>query len=445
MKISLGKLLKHLSLIAMMLSISPIVLIVAYIFKIEPSLHELVYTSIFVVVMGYLGYLHNFLDSRLTICEKCSVMLKKLLRGVIYVLTFIVPIYILFAVRQLNLVLGFTNLVLGIISYILMSSKYERSYEEILRVETFVLVLSVYIPSYVITDYRGFVIGFIAIVLLYFMVQNQSELESMLERTQKNTPMIGQVRRTNIKWMIVLSLCIIIVYPLRHLLVSGMEFVGKGIIYALTWFIKTFMQSEESRIIKDDLPTGDQGFMLPEGGSNWLGNLLTVLFIISVIVLCIVKRREIWYGIQTALISISKYLSKLLNKLFGERSYKKFNEVYYSEVVEEMTQEHIIMPKAKKNVNRWALKKQFKAFTKEENKEKKYRMGYKLLLDIQCLKGIKKKISHTPREIVNLIKDDKEIKNIYSITEAYERVRYGEKLVENEEVKSLEETLKDLI
>ena len=204
---------------------------------------------------------------------------------------------------------------------------------------------------------------FILLIALYLFLNNQSNLDAMLQRSQKNTPMIATIRRNNTRWLCVLMSLILVVYPLRRIIGDFFLMLIKKILLAIgaiISFINSFMPKGSEFVSEGPV---DKSPMFPIGEAPTYSNFLEMFLWCLAIVFLFCLRRYIWLFIMDVVELIQKVISFLSRALFGLKDKSIEKNSFYEEKVEELAIP-ITAPHKKVSKRKVKWKKQLKHFFK---------------------------------------------------------------------------------
>lgn len=442
MNTSSSKLLPHLALWTFFLTVIPILFLVAYIGEINCTLTSFSINAVTLLIGAYLGYFQAKFKYYILRKNGLSIIGKYLLLIVTYLLSFGLPFTYALLIYKDYIGLIVCWYILFLIFYGKFYKSYGLHYTEIISWEICIVAAFIDLGAMIAQNYSFISLLFVAVIALYIFLHNQANLDEMLERSRKNTPMITNIRRNNTKWLCLVMSFIFIVYPLRKLIGNILLTIIKVFIL-LIGYILNFISSLMPR--GDDLATQTRentDVITQLVGESTTSHLWEVIFWCIIISLIILLRKYIIACLLDIIKLIKRLFIKLYGILFGLKEVTKPPNLFYDETIEEVSFTTTLQSKAPSlNKNRW--KKQLKEFLKLPNNEAKYRFGFKLLLEGFKLQGLTFKASHTPKELANLAKDQSHLPSIDSVT--YERIRYGEKSLEKGNLEELENTLVTLI
>lgn len=448
------KVLKQLGLLSILLMIIQGVLLGVIVLEKDYSQLEIILNEFLILFIAYLSYLWCYLKEKLIDENKWHAIIGGLVvilgRGLtcIGILYYVVNRYIKTGRREevwfgviLSLLLAF--------AYIFMVINYNRTYERIVNLEIYVFLVAFGIVECIFGMGKWSILALAGVTIVGAVCRNQRNIDSFLERTQRNTPMITSLRKHNMKWILIAMLFLLLAYGLKDIMIAGLKVAWKGIAYVLIIILKFLFGTQEQENIPLDLGSADMGgAYLVEGAENG-SNLYKIIICIILLVVCIIKRKEIWAFIKQKVHALVEYIKKViawLNKfLFHVEKHKDIANPYYSERVEEIKGIEPIKIRKHSKLSKWKFEKKIKELNKIEDKTLQYRKKYKLLMELLTWKGLAIKESDTPRQIHKEALEPPVSINLQVETKGYEDVRYGEKFVEQEAALSLDEHLKVLL
>ena len=436
LKYSASQLWSHISLWIFYLAIIPCLFLASYINQMTYGINSFIKDFLVLLIGAYLGYLQALIKYKLLISPRLSILLKHLLLALTYCITLGLPLlYVLWIYRNtIIFLIGWT--ILFLVVYIKFYNSYGLNYKQLIAWEVCIVAAFIYLGAMLVGAPNFLSLLFILVVALYLFLNSQSTLDALLQRSQKNTPMISTIRRNNTKWLCLIVSFILVVYPLRNILGEFLLILIKNILLVIGAIIKLI-----SRLIpinNNELPLeppAKSPAMLFPGEAAGSSTLLEILFWCLAIIVLFCLRRQLWNIVIDFLFDLKKFILTLYHALFSLKEKNIEKNTLYKETIEEFNKP-ITISVHKSLKRKSSLKRQLKQFFKLPNSEMKYRLGFKLLLEGIQLKGIHFSHSHTPREIAQIVKQDT---NSMAINEeTYERIRYGEKPIEPGNIEDLE-------
>ena len=438
MNTSSSKLLPHLALWIFFLSVIPSLFLVAYVGEIPCTPMTFSINALILLIGAYLGYFQAKFKYYILRKKELSIILRYLLLIATYLISFGLPLTyaILMYKNYIGLIVCWYALFL--VFYGKFYKSYGLHYTEIISWEICIVAAFIDLGAMITQGYSFISLLFVAVIVLYIFLHSQAGLDEMLERSQKNTPMVATIRRNNTKWLCLIMSLIFIAYPLRKLIGNILLTIIKVFILVLGYilnFISNLMPRGEDLATQTRENTNVLTQLVGESTSS---NLWGVIFWCIVIGLIILLRRYIMACILDTIKLFKKLFIKLYQLLFGLKERTKSPNLLYNETIEEISFTTPLQNKTS-SLNKAKWKKQFKEFLKMPNNEAKYRFGFKLLLEGFKLQGLTIKPSDTPKELTDLAKEQSYLPSIDSTN--YERIRYGEKSLEHGNLEDLENIL----
>lgn len=435
MNTSNSKLYSHIALWAFFLATVPSLFLVFYVGKIVYTPIAFFIDALVLLLGAYLGYYQVQFKHYILPKEKLPMSIKYFLLIVIYLISFILPAFYAFFMYKNYIGIGVCWYLLFLIFYSKFYRSYGLDYIEIISWEMCVIAAFIHLGAMVTFGYKFISFLFVAVIIFYLFIHSQANLDELLERSQKNTPMITTIRHNNSKWFFVVLSFIFILYPLRkplgNLLFTLIK-VSLFIVGFIIRFIVGLLPNSEDTTMKAGETAQLFAQLADESNPSHFLEILILCFIFTMIILL---RKYILACLLDLIRLIRKLFIKLYHILFGLKSLQKASNQFYEETIEEVTIT-TSLPHKTALLSKFKWKKQFKEFLKLPNNEAKYKFGFKLLLEGLKLKGFTFKTSNTPRELATLINEVPSLPSI-NVT-PYERIRYGEKSLEEGNLEELE-------
>lgn len=328
------------------------------------------------------------------------------------------------------------------ILFLVFYSKFYKSYGlpyiDIISWEICIIAAFIHLGAMITCGYSFIPFLFIAIIIFYIFLHSQANLDEMLERSQKNTPMVTTIRRSNTRWFYLVMSFIFILYPLRKPLGNLLLVLIKASLLIIGYMIK-FIAWLMPKAENVTMQTGETPNIFAQlAGETTSNSLWEIIFLCLIIAVIIFLRKYILACLLDIIKLIKELFVKLYQILFGLKVINKAPNLLYEETIEEVSATTTFQHKTSL-LSKFKWKKQFKEFLKLPNNEAKYRFGFKLLLEGLKLKGFTFKTANTPRELISLAKEDAHFPSMDIAT--YEGIRYGEKTLEEGNIEELESIL----
>lgn len=438
MKYSSSKFYSHIALWIFFLATIPSLFLIFYIVKIT-YIPTAFFIDASVLLLGaYLGYYQAQFKYYILPKQNLSIIIKYFILTIIYLISFLLPALYAFFMYKNHIGIGIYWYLLFIMFYSKFYRSYDLNYIEIVSWEICIIAVVIHLGAMITFGYSFIPVLFVAVITFYLFIHSQANLDALLERSQKNTPMVTSIRNNNSKWLLSVLSFIFILYPLRKPLGNLLFNLLKAILSIIGFII---------RFIVGLLPNSEDTTMkaaetvqvfLQLGDESNSSHFLEIIILCFMIIMIFLLRKYILACLLDLIRLIKKYLIRLYYALFGLKSIYKDSTLFYEETIEEVT---ITTSSSNRTTlpNKFRWKKQFKEFLKLPNNESKYRFGFKLLLEGFKLKGVTLNTSNTPRELINTINQTSTLPSI-KVT-PYERIRYGNKSLEEGNLEELENIL----
>ncbi len=443
LKYSTSQLWSHISLWIFYLAIIPCLFLASYITQMTYGTTEFLIDLLVLLIGAYLGYLQSLIKYKLLMSSRLPILLKYLFLTITYCITLGLPLLYVLWIYGNHVVFLIGWYVLFLIVYVKFYKSYGLNYRQLMAWEICIVAAFIYLGAMFVGASSFIPLLFVLVVALYLFLNNQSTLDALLQRSQKNTPMIATIRRNNTKWLCLIISFILVVYPFRKILGNFVLTLIKNILLVIGAIIRLISQlipigNDELAL---EVPRKSSPILFSEAAHASINPLEILLWCLTFIVLfCL--RQQLWEMVMDFLRGLQKLILAIYHALFNlsEKTIEK--NTLYEETIETFNT-HMTTPPQKVPRRKVQLRKQLKQFFKLPNSEMKYRLGFKLLLEGIQLKGIHFSHSHTPREIAQIVKQDANLMTINE--ETYERIRYGEKPIEPGNIEDLESILINLM
>lgn len=418
------------------------------------STQEIVINSFLIISIGYLAYMWCWLKERMIDEQKSHRIIGGLVTLIGRSLTclgagyYVIKQYIMTGIMTEILCGGLLMFILAF-AYVFMFIKYRRAYDNIINLEMYVFVIGIGIVG-CFFKLAGFsMIGLAFVTVIGAICRNQSSIDYLLERTQKNTPMVKQLRRSNMKWVLATMLFLIIAYVLKGIVVSGLYFIGDGLLYVLRLIMRLLFRVKPQEEVPLDLSSAEMGAAYNMGATGGENSLYKLIICGILLIICIIKRREICIFIKrlskAVILRIKAAINWLEKVIFHVENKEDVTPPYYSQHTEEINEIENLGVRQEKKISKRKLERKLKVLNKITDSTLQYRKKYKLLIEILIWRGVEIKKSHTPRQIYSEVLDSALNIDLQEETRGYEDVRYGEMEITQDKIKTIDEHLKYLI
>lgn len=430
--------LKHLALIALLAGLLPVSIVFHHKIINEIRIHRVMINSSFILAGGYLGFCCSNSYGKL-IKKYNKNLFQRILVGIgCYAITFCLLICFTSLVYYDNIR---TLICIGSIStvaYIMILRNESLFYSDILDINKYAVLAGICAICRFLLPTPWITLIFFVITAFYVIVQNQSIVDKMLKRTSKNTLMVTAIRNYNIFLVALFFFIFCLGYGLRKYIIiiiksmlSIVKAIVEGIINILYWLLHSDSSGDLSEIEEYSSP------FIETKSSNMLDNLSLVIITLAVIFIIIRFRWVIYDTFLNLLKGTKSFFINLFKIKSGDES---MNQSYYDHV--EIVMPRTIKKKEKRNkpANKiW--KREYKNFLKVTDLTKRYRLGYKLIIEWYKLKRINIIPSDTTLEICEKTSECKEIESIDHLTKIYNEIRYADMKAEEKDIEIITRTL----
>lgn len=284
-------------------------------------------------------------------------------------------------------------------------------------------------------------LGLITIITIFFLT-NSEQLKAATFSKQKH-PFISRAIKAQNRVHLIITLAFIALIAFGETIRS---WIWQGIRTVLQWLFQGLSDSEQAPIIEETPPPASFDFgELERGEPSAFAKFLEMItmyifyaFLIVAVIVCVlllIKKTRKW------LFQITKSVLAFLKRL-AQRTFHQEEAMQYVDEKESIFK----WEEWKKEHQEKALDMIKKVFTREPNWEKlsneeKVRYVYKKL--IQKNRNVYRAAT-TPRELIkDLQSTTKDERLLEQLIELYERVRYGEKEIEDDVLNELRILIKD--
>ncbi|WP_054742204.1 hypothetical protein [Cellulosilyticum ruminicola] len=314
-----NKLLKHLGLFGILFMLIQLMkfgmFIVTNGYGMDYSVNEVRLDSILILGVAYLSYLWCIVKEKVVDGHKLHNIVGGLLVGLGRCITLIGPIYYIIKQYLMRADIWFGIILIGLIIfvYILMCIDYRREYERIINLEIYVFLVVAAIVINAFSSNRLSLLGIGFITVIGALSRNQASIDYLLERIQKNTPMVTGIRKSNLRRVLLLTLFLVVAYAFRNVVAGILRMLGHGFIYVLAAIIRFLFKSNEEIPLEvgGAAAIGLIGAPVPEGQGTWF----KIICYILLAAFCIWRRKEIWNFVKCAYIGCIKRIKVILKWL----------------------------------------------------------------------------------------------------------------------------------
>ncbi len=443
LKYSASQLWSHISLWVFYLAIIPCLFLASYINQMAYGTTKFLIDLLVLLIGAYLGYFQSLIKYKLLMSPRLPILLKHLFLAITYCITLGLPLLYALWIYENHVVFLIGWYILFLTIYVKFYKSYGLNYKQLMTWEICIVAAFIYLAAMLVGAPSFIPLLFVLVVALYLFLNNQSTLDALLQRSQKNTPMIAAIRRNNTKWLCLIISFILVVYPFRKILGNFVLTLIKNILLVIGAIIRLISQlipigNDELAL---EIPKKSSPMLFPEATHASINPLEILLWCLTFIILFSL-RRQLWKIVMDFLRDLQKLILAIYHALFNQNEKTIEKNTLYEETIETFNTQITTSPQ-KAPRHKTQLRRQLKLFFKLPNSEMKYRLGFKLLLEGLQLKGIHFSRSHTPREIAKIVKQD--TNSITINEETYERIRYGEMPIEPGNIEDLESSLITLI
>lgn len=441
---------KSLALLARGIGLFPFFIIFSYLYskQYNEALFSVQLVGLLAVIM--MGYIQVEFQAYLQERLEGKVWLERIIMGTLYILEVGLIINGILNYFQADTIMKIITVVIYIVLYGMSIRAYEQHYTRIMTIELIVIISVCYIIAMALSKYSPLGIMYLLVIASYIFLNNQQRLEQLLRSTQENTPMFKNIRRDNMKWVILIMGAILIVYPARKYIENILWWLWQKILSVILFIayiivkILSLLGSDETKT-EGAAEQGGMGYMPPPEKNEWLDMIFWILVISVTIYVCIKKRKVIFKVIGKTFSKIQAIIVKGYQFLFSKKQKDSVYETYYEDTIEELSEIDMMQIQGIEKTTKKKWIKQVKKYLKSASEMSQYREGYKLLLQGLHIKGIEIQGSYTPREIMESASHMEDIPSIEAETQQYEAVRYDEQLANIESIDILKQTLQEML
>lgn len=340
---------------------------------------------------------------------------------VIFGLFFVLPSYQINGLFNQQCSMSNTLLLLGVLSYLLIGF-----YGQVAKIERIQHLLV--LPS-------------ILFIILALFLTNYSKIQEAVRRGGKQQTISMAVIRQNRMMVIGILIVVLLISALNWLkqaIFSIVHVITSGVSKLIGWISSLFTHEEILEEIVEEGAKPDMGMMPPAGEPALIWVMLekvmiaVAVFIIVLLIYLFIKK-------------IFPKIYQWLKRLMSERQIFKMKQSSfdYSEEQESTFQTQKILLSIKKAWTKRQYKRFNERWTDAKTGAEKARFLYRYYLYQQVKKGIKPKLSQTPKEILeqdgcNAINTE----TIKQLEVLYEQARYGQlKEISKEQMERLKQNI----
>ena len=299
-------------------------------------------------------------------------------------------------------------------------------------------------------------VSFLAFILLYAMIGNQSSINRLMDRRHYDLSTLpAGIRRHNLLlvsagFLLVLSgllfqkqIAAVVLFLLR--LLGSLLYIFVLIFNLITWAIrKNAWQNDEPLPQVGNLP------ILGDGGTEsaatpffnilfqWFAVLLAVLFLFFL-------RRQIWCAVKTAALAFWQLVKSLFTRPGRKAKTSGTSTEYFYDTVENLeqtSQKEALASQPLSSVRLW--RQRCRNFLKKPQNAAFLQEGYSLILEWLRIQGAPLSPADTTLEILNKALTRMPESPFSRVTEGYNGVYYGESPLQDGDIASLLQTLEIL-
>lgn len=292
---------------------------------------------------------------------------------------------------------------------------------------------------------------FIALFVLlnFFVMSNQSNLETLMERGSHGLEYLPRrIRSFNLGLVVGLYVLLAALYLFRDPIGTVLSRLGDLLlaaaraVYQFLAMLFSGFADTPADPAADPLPQNDMQFIPQNDYSDIINLILWIFFIALLVVVVWYYRRQILDALRELFGALADHLYRLFHPSGRQVQTERESVDYIDEITE--------LPRGRKNLRtrdgrslrRWKLA--YRRYRKMPDGPEKYREGYRLILLWLSLKKKPQEKSRTPREIFTATSQEIPSPAYRQTTDGYEEIRYGEEPVSAQEMAALSETLRNL-
>lgn len=299
------------------------------------------------------------------------------------------------------------------------------------------------------------IISFLAFILLYAMIGNQSSINRLMDRRHYDLSMLpAGIRRYNLLlicagFLLVLSgllfqkqIAAAVLFLLRIL--GSLLYIFVLIFNLITWALRKNLRPDEPLPQVGNLPIlGDGG---TESAATPFFNILFQWFAVLLAVLCLFfLRRQIWHAVKMAALAFWRLLKSLFTRPGRKAKARGAVTEYYYDTVESLEQtSQKPAPREQPLSSARLWRQRYRDFLKKPQDAAFFKEGYSLILAWLKMRGAPLSPADTTLEILNKALTRMPESPFSRVTEGYNGVFYGESPLREGDTASLLKTLEIL-
>lgn len=274
--------------------------------------------------------------------------------------------------------------------------------------------------------YAALVEALIVVILI-----NQTNISVLSDRRRETKALIPKhLRAYNSALIIDVAVIFGAVYTFRNRIAWFIE----KIIQVIFWLIDNLLKALSSSpvdVTSEDIQLEQAEIEIIQG-NELVDLIIRILFILTVIVLILVFHKKIWAAI--------KYVFRMIAGYFTRRDRKSENDDYaFTDYFEPVVYEK----RGKKQ--KITLKAYIKAYKREKNPEKKYRLGYRSFMLWMKMNNIPPRRSDTANSHFDKSKDIFTGSNtLLDVVELYNNIRYNGKSATDENLAEMDKLISQI-
>lgn len=437
MKIELLTTLKFFACLAFFLMFFPFIVVFNGLFLNYCSAGDCIIQQLFIVICGFLGYLFNFLFQSMR--SRFPVRISLLFILTCFCSAGASIAFFLSQGSALSVFLGF----LSTVSYISGNKLYDKNYGTIIPDYMFLAQIILDAAFIFILEKAGrpyyielFIGNFICILLIYVIVDNQSNIDSLMERrSHKLENLPKNIRFYNMRLVLIVLSAVLLCFLLKDFIIIGINLILSAlheVFIIITGFFQ--MGADTGQDISYTQSSAAELTDTSRSNSSW--TIMLAVFMVALVVLIVMKRKQIIRFIISSFQRLWEAISRRFPKLMKPKDQNK----YYCDEEEYINPKEIRkQPNPQKRKEEWS--KSCKKFYKMADTSEKVRFGYKLVIEGLSLCGLNLLKSNTTNEILDKSRGMIETEEYALATAGYNSVRYGNQLFNASTISDLNDTI----
>lgn len=430
--------LKHLALLTLLAGLLPVSIVFHHKIMSEISIHKIMINSSFILIGGYLGFFCSKIYGKLINNHNHNLFKKIFVGFLCYLVTFCFLLGFILLAYHGDIKTLISVGIISIASYIVLLKNEALFYSDILDRSRYAILTGICTSCMFLVPIPWITVIFFAITASYVIIENQSIVDKMLKRTSKNTVMVTDIRSYNIFLVTLFFILFCLGYGLRKyiiIIIKSILILIKVIVIAIINILYWLLNSNN---LEDLNEIEDYSSPFLEAEASNLADNFFVAVITLVFIFIIIRFRWGFYDVALKLLKDTK--SFFINLLKIKISNENTNQSYYDQVESVIPRKIKKKDKVNKSANKlW--KREYRNFLKVTDITKKYRLGYKLIIEWYKLKRVKIIPSDTTLEICEKTSEYKEIDPIDDITKTYNEIRYGDSEAEEKDIERIIQTI----